>query len=62
LLGLEEGKHVELRDIRYVKAKAVILEPETAAGHIMIDGERLPQVGRVAMEVHPGLVNVFVGT
>lgn len=58
LLGLEEGKHLEVNGVSYAKARALILEPLEKKGCIMLDGEHI-EVGTIKMEVHRGLVKVF---
>ena len=59
LLEIEEGKHIDMKDIEYHKVKAFVLEPTATNGVIMIDGERV-QEETVKVEVHPALVKLFV--
>jgi diacylglycerol kinase family enzyme len=59
LLDIEEGKHVDMKDIEYHKVKAFILEPAAKDGVIMIDGERVPEEP-TKVELHSSLVRLFV--
>ncbi len=58
-LSIEKGEHVD--QVRYVKARALRLLPDTTVpttSLMDIDGERLPVYGPVELEVHRGLFNL----
>ncbi len=39
LLSSSEGRHMDLPCVRYVKARAMIIEPDTSNGNMTCDGE-----------------------
>ena len=60
LLDLENGKYTEMKEVEYHKVTAFKLEPSNNSKVLMIDGERLPCVDPIFVEVHPSLLNIFV--
>ncbi len=58
-LSIEKGEHVD--QVRYIKARALRVVPDTSApttSLMDVDGERLPVYGTVEVEVHRGLLNL----
>jgi len=54
LLRQDSGRHVDLQQLRYIKARKWRLVPNTPAGIYSIDGEMYP-AGPIEVEVMQGL-------
>jgi len=59
LINLEEGKHVNSEGMEYFKTKALIFEPLSKEGYIMMDGEVL-EVSPLELQIHQALARLLV--